>query len=92
MPGARTPWWAWAVGWVGLAAHLALFFWYVASGLLAPAWAVVALLVVWAALLAVAVRLLVRRRPLLVPVVPVVGLVVWFAAISAGEAWLGWRG
>jgi hypothetical protein len=77
------------VGWVGLVAHAALFIWYAASGLLAPGWAVGLLLVVWAALLAVAIWLF-RTRPVLTPLVPLAAVAFWFAAISAGEAWLGW--
>ena len=86
---AAPPWWAKVIGWVGLILHLTLLFWYVAGGLLAPGWAVVTLLLIWAALLVVAIRLR-RRRPLFVPLVPIVGLIVWISAISAGEAWLNW--
>lgn len=78
-------------GWIGLVAHLATLIWYAASGLLAPGWAVVLLLVAWAALLVLAIVLL-RRRPAYVLVVPVLSALVWFGAISAGEAWLGWTG
>jgi Flp pilus assembly protein TadB len=88
---AQRPWWVRLVGWLGLVAHLVLLFWYVASGLLAPGWAVLLLLLIWAALLVLALRLR-RRRPLLTPLVPLVGLAVWFFGISAGEAWLGWTG
>lgn len=77
------------VGWVGLVAHLALAFWYAATPLVAPAWAVAVLVLVWLALLVVAIRLL-RRRPVLVPVVPLAAVVIWVAAVSAGDAWLGW--
>ncbi|HEX5540580.1 MAG TPA: hypothetical protein VFX60_03300 [Micromonospora sp.] len=83
------PLWARVVGWLGLAGHAFLFFWYVASGLLAPMWAVIGLLVVWMALLAAASRLL-RTRPALVPLVPAAAFLLWVAVISAGEAWLGW--
>ena len=86
---APAPWWAKAVAWVGLVLHLALLYWYVVSGLLAPGWAVLMLLVIWVALLVVAVRLR-RRRPLLVPLVPLVGFLVWIGVITAGETWLGW--
>lgn len=79
----------WAVGWLGLAAHLAVGFWYGASGLVAPAWAVVALLAVWVALLVVAIRML-RQRPVLVPLVPLAAVVIWLAAVTAGDLWLGW--
>ncbi|HEU4421133.1 MAG TPA: hypothetical protein VFR67_01180 [Pilimelia sp.] len=84
-PGARV------AGWLGLAAHVALLPFYAASGLLAPMWAIVILLIVWAALFVVAIWLL-RTRPLLTPLVPAFAAVFWFLAISAGEAWLGWTG
>lgn len=77
------------VGWLGLAAHLVLGLWYAASGLIAPAWAVAGLLLVWLALLAVAIRLL-RCRPALVPLVPLTAVLIWLAVVTAGDAWLGW--
>jgi hypothetical protein len=79
------------VGWVGVALHAATFFWYAASGLLAPGWAVAVLLVLWAALLVLAIWLR-RTRPLLTPLVAVLAMALWFAILSAGEAWLGWTG
>jgi hypothetical protein len=81
--GARVAWW------IGLAAHLLVLPWYAASGLLAPAWAVACLLGVWAALLALG-RWLRRRRPLWMLLVPVADVAIWFATISAGEAFGGW--
>jgi hypothetical protein len=86
------PWWQWLLGWLGFAALLATLIFYVASGLLAPAWAVVLLLVVWLALFAVAIRLLRRRRPLWVLLTPIAAWLIWFAALTAGETWLGWTG
>jgi hypothetical protein len=74
---------------VGLAGHLAVLIWYLASGLLAPLWAVVGLLVIWVALLVVGVRLW-RTRPAWMLAVPVVAAVIWFAVITAGESLLGW--
>jgi hypothetical protein len=88
---ATPPWWIKLIGSLGLAGHLALSIWYLASGLLAPGWAVAMLLAVWVALLVAAIVLL-RRRPLAVPLVPLVGLLIWLLVISAGEAWLGWTG
>ena len=41
------------------------------------------------ALFAVAIYLL-RKRPPWTLVVPVAAVAIWFAGISAGEAWLGW--
>lgn len=77
------------VGWLGLVAHLALGFWYAASGLVAPAWAVAGLLLVWIVLLVVAIRLL-RQRPALVPLVPLAAVLVWVTVVTAGEVWLDW--
>ena len=77
------------VGVIGLIAHLAMLVWYAASGLVAPSWAVVVLLTVWAALLAFGIWLW-FRRPAFVPLVPVAAAAIWFGSISAGEAFLGW--
>jgi hypothetical protein len=41
-------------GWVGLLGHLATLVWYMASGLVAPGWAVITLLVIWLGLLGLA--------------------------------------
>jgi hypothetical protein len=86
------PWWQWALGWLGLAALLATLVFYAASGLLAPAWAVAMLCVIWLALLAVAIRLLRTQRPLHVLLVPVAAGLIWFGVLTAGENWLGWTG
>jgi hypothetical protein len=86
------PWWQWALGWLGLAAHLVTVVFYAASGLLAPAWAVAILCVIWLALLAVAIWLLRIRRPLYVLLVPIAAWLIWFGALTAGENWLGWTG
>jgi hypothetical protein len=86
------PLWQWVLGWAGLAALLATLVFYAASGLLAPGWAVALLLVVWLALLAVAIWLLRSRRPLFVPLVPLAAVLIWFGALTAGENLLGWTG
>ena len=91
-PVTHRPWWQWALGWLGLAALLGTLFFYVASGLLAPGWAVAVLLLIWLALLAVAVRLLYLRRPLPVLLTPVAAWLIWLGALTAGENWLGWTG
>jgi hypothetical protein len=67
----------------------ALFFPYAASGLVAPAYGVVLLMAIWLVLLVVAFRWW-TRRPALVPVVPVVALVLLFAVVWVGGAFLGW--
>ena len=73
----------------GLAGHLAVLIWYLASGLVAPLWAVIGLLVIWVALLVVGLRLW-RSRPAWMLAVPVVAVAIWFAVISAGEKFLNW--
>jgi hypothetical protein len=60
-----------------------------ALGLLAPLWAILVLAGVWVALLALALRLL-RRRPWVVPLVPVVMFGIAAAALTLGERVLGW--
>jgi hypothetical protein len=75
--------------WVGLVAHLGAFIWYAASGLVAPAWAVAVLLVIWAVLLVVGLRLR-KTRPFWMLLIPVLDAVIWFAGITAGERFLGW--
>lgn len=65
------------------------FFLYAASGLLAPWWAVVLLLVVWLALL-VLCCVWWTPHPRRVVGVAVFSLVLWFATITVGGAWLGW--
>jgi hypothetical protein len=75
--------------WVGLLGHVAVLIWYAASGLVAPAWAVVCLLVIWVALLIVGLRLR-RTAPAWMLAIPVVAIGIWFAAISAGDKFLGW--
>jgi hypothetical protein len=86
------PWWQWVLGWLGLAALLVTLIFYASSGLLAPAWAVALLLVIWLVLLIVAIQLLRTRRPLYVLPIPVAAWLIWFGALSAGENWLGWTG
>jgi hypothetical protein len=61
----------------------------VASGLLAPLWAIVGFHVLWVAGAVVFVRL-VRRRPLATPLVPLGNAVLLGLGLSAGGAWLGW--
>lgn len=53
-----------------------------------PAWALVALGVIWVGLLAVMV--LKRSEPRWVFVMPVLSIVLWFAAAFLGDAFLDW--
>jgi hypothetical protein len=83
-PNAVSPW-----PFVGMAGMACAFFLYAASGLLAPWWAVVVLLLVWVVLLLVATRWW-TPHPQRVPFVAVFAVVLWFGAMNAGGAWLGW--
>jgi hypothetical protein len=85
IPSHRVSIWPF-VGMIGMACCLFL---YGASGLLAPWWAVVALLVIWALGLVVATAWW-SLHPTWVPWIPVLLVVLWFAALNAGGAWLGW--
>jgi hypothetical protein len=75
---------------VGMAGMACAFFLYAASGLVAPLWAVVALLVVWCLLLLVACAWW-TPHPRRVPAVAVVAIAFWFVAVTAGAALLGWN-
>jgi hypothetical protein len=83
------PDWRVVLPWVGLAAMVTVLPFYAASGLVAPLWAVIALLLCWVGLVYLGVRWR-RSRPYAVLALPVVAFVWWFAVLSAGEAWLGW--
>lgn len=61
----------------------------VASGLVAPLWATIALVAAWVAAAAI-LALLARARPLATPLVPLGSLAVWWLALTAGERLLGW--
>lgn len=86
MPSSRIARFA---GWTGLVLHLPVLVWYAATSLLAPVWAVAGLLVVWLVLLIAGFRL-VRTRPWLVAAIPLLDAAIWFAVVSAGDAFLGW--
>lgn len=72
-------------------AHLGPGFLMLVSGLLAPLWAVVGMLLGWA-LLAWLLVTLVRRRSWWTPAVPVGALLLWVTVITLGENLLGWTG
>ena len=65
------------------------FFLYAASGLLAPWWGAVLLMLVWVALFLLATRWW-TPHPQRTLLVPLVALVVWFAVLYLGEALLDW--
>lgn len=82
--GPASPW-----PFIGMAGMAAALFLYAASGLVAPGWAVVLLLLLWAAMFALAVAWW-TPHPKRVAVLPVVAVVLWFGLVTAGGAFLGW--
>ena len=72
---------------VGMSLMAADFFLYAASGLVAPAWAVVALMLVWLVIFLLCCRWCTQHPKRLV-FVAVGAMVFWFCALTAGAAWL----
>ena len=74
---------------VGIVAHVATVFLYLASGLLAPLAGVLFLLGGWAVLLVAALRLR-RSRPWLVALTPAASIGFWAAVLTFGSWVFGW--
>ena len=81
---AASPW-----PFVGMVLMACAFFLYAASGLVAPVWGVVVLMLVWLALFVVCCAWW-TPHPRRLPFVAVGAIVLWFAVVTAGGAWLGW--
>lgn len=75
---------------VAAIAMLGVGVFYLASGLVAPAWAIVVLWVVWLALALYGVRLA-RAGSYLVLAVPIVAAAIWYLSLTLGEQVLGWQ-
>ena len=71
--------------------HLFALWPYAISGLAAPGWAVLSLLVLWAVLGVVAVAVH-RRWGGLAALVPLLAVGLWFLLLTLGEQLLGWTG
>ena len=82
------PWFVVAVV-IAALAQLVTGFYYLASGLMAPFWAIVLLGLWWVVLTLVGVQL-VKRRSYLVLLVPVVAAATWFGVMAFGGSVLGW--
>ncbi|WP_307828154.1 hypothetical protein [Nocardioides sp. SYSU D00038] len=74
---------------VGMAGMASVFFLYAASGLLAPWWAVVLLMVVWVVLFVLACTWW-TPHPTRVVVLPVIAVVLWFGVVTLGGLFLDW--
>jgi hypothetical protein len=86
---AEHPLWTRVVAIIGIVAHVAVGYLYLAAGLVAPLYGIVVFWLLWVALLALAIRLL-RRHPLWTLAVPFVAAGVLLGGITLGEALLGW--
>lgn len=75
---------------VGMGAIASIFFLYAASALVAPWWAVSALMLVWVGLLARAVTWW-TPHPRRLVWLAAGGAVLWFVALVAGALFLGWQ-
>ena len=64
-------------------------FFYLASGLVAPLWAVIALMAIWIGLVVIGI-IWFRRHPLRVLALPVAAAAIWWTVITLGERLLGW--
>jgi hypothetical protein len=80
---------SYVLGGLALAALLAMSIWFFATGLMAPLWAVIGFIAVWAALVVLGV-VWIRRHPWRVLVLPVIAAVILFGGLRAGAALLGW--
>jgi len=78
------------LGGLALAALLAMSILFIATGLLAPLWAIIGFIAVWASLFVLGC-IWIRRHPWRVVLLPFVAGAILFGGINAGEALLGWR-
>jgi hypothetical protein len=69
--------------------HLVMGVFVLSSGLLAPWWAVLLLVAVWASLW-IPIRRWRHAHPFRTMLVPFAMAVIWWAVITAGDVWLGW--
>lgn len=75
--------------WIGIVLLVPLLVPFLVSGLVMPSWAVVFLVLVWVALLVLALYFF-KRRPLLVLLLPFAGLAFWLAFWLVGGALFDW--
>ncbi len=75
----------------GMVLMLAALPFFVSAGLLAPVWAAVVLDALWLVLFALGLWWF-RAHPYRVLALPFVAAALWLAAMTAGEAFLGWTG
>jgi hypothetical protein len=74
---------------LGLLLMLVVGWFYVVSGLVAPLWAVIGLLIVWGVVLIIGLREW-NTRPFWILAAPFALMVFWAVVIWAGGQFLGW--
>ncbi|MDP8929902.1 MAG: hypothetical protein M3O70_15375 [Actinomycetota bacterium] len=79
-----------AVGWLAVAAQVAVLIPFLAIGLVAPGWAVLALYALWAALLALVLRLR-RAHPFATLLVPPATFALMYALMMGAGRVLDWQ-
>jgi hypothetical protein len=77
------------LGALALVAMLVLAPFFIASGLMAPGWAVALFLAIWVVLFVLGC-VWIRRKPLWVIPLPFVAAAIWLGGMTAGGEWLGW--
>ena len=73
-------------GGLALAAMLAIAPFFLASGLMAPGWAVGVFVAIWLLLFGLGC-FWIRRQPLWVVALPFIAAAIWLGGMSAGGAW-----
>ena len=79
------------MGWVGIVLQLLVGLPYLVSGLIVPGSYLLGLWLVWLAFTVGALALF-RRRPMLVPVVPMAAFGTWMGLLALGVHFLHWTG
>ena len=77
------------LGGIALAGLLAMSILFFATGLMAPLWAIIGFIAVWAILFALGC-VWIRRHPWRVVLLPAIAAVILFSGLRAGVALLGW--
>lgn len=78
------------VGGLALAGLLAMSILFFATGLMAPLWALIGFIAIWAILFLLGCVWMVRRHPWRVVLLPIIAAVILFGGLRAGTALLGW--
>ena len=83
------PVWALLLGFLGIAGHVFVGYFYLAAGLVTPLYGLIIFWILWAALLGLAIWML-RRHPVWILAIPIVAAGILFGGMALGGALLGW--